>query len=225
MKNIVTFSQFSIQEGNEAGFMQRDPMVGMQQMVPGMVEAMKELFGSKFQMVSDKINDMVDDLFEKLDDSKLEQMLKSIEKFFGVPANKITYDLIVSKLKTLEPEEALHESEMTEFQKLKRKELAQQNRQKLMKKFYLVFPSLINKDGRSVDLSKEPNLANKITSLLQIILRTNLYPFFGYPLAKFIEFLSGRDFSLTEEIAGGLVVSLIACMLAALLKRFTDKYI
>jgi hypothetical protein len=96
MKKIQTFEQFSyIQEGNEAGFLQRDPMVG----VSDMYKDMEDLFGSSFNKVEAKINDFFDRILDKMSNKQVESIAKKLEGMFGVPVKELTYNLILQKLK------------------------------------------------------------------------------------------------------------------------------
>ncbi len=102
MKNIKRFEQFSyLQEGNEAGFLQRDPMVGAADLYKDMYADIKKQFGTSLSEVQPKLNDLVDKLIGKLNQSQIENAVKKAEKYFGLPADKITYSVIKNKLQRM----------------------------------------------------------------------------------------------------------------------------
>jgi len=99
MKKIKKFEQFSyLQEGNEAGFLQRDPMVGAADLYKDMYADIKKQFGTSLSEVQPKITDLVDKLIGKLNQSQIENAVKKAENYFGLPADKITYSVIKNKL-------------------------------------------------------------------------------------------------------------------------------
>lgn len=86
MKRIKTFESFNIYEGNEAGFMQRDPMVGMKDIVSQIVN---------------KLNDISDQVMGKLAEITIpKNAIKKIE------------DLMMDTFGTLEPEMNLENAEL-----------------------------------------------------------------------------------------------------------------
>jgi hypothetical protein len=102
MKNIKRFEQFSyLQEGNEAGFLQRDPMVGAADFYKDMYADIKKQFGTSLSEIQPKLNDLVDKLIDKLNQSQIENAVKKAENYFGLPAEKITYSVIKNNLQRM----------------------------------------------------------------------------------------------------------------------------
>jgi hypothetical protein len=100
MKKIQTFEQFSTNEMFMTGI-PTNPKTGKTIDLLGgiddMNKDMKELFGNSFKQATEKLNVAIDGLLAEVDGEKL---LEAVENYFGVPANKITYSLVKSKLES-----------------------------------------------------------------------------------------------------------------------------
>ena len=83
----------SIDETMDMMTMPVDPIKGAAEVYSDIAKAI----GNKFKEATLKIDDAVESTVKELG-SKTAQVLKSIEHYFGAPADKLSYDMIVAKL-------------------------------------------------------------------------------------------------------------------------------
>ncbi len=90
---LKTFESFRFNETMDMAFLPVDPIKASAEVYGDIAKAL----GGKFTEAMQMVDRATDSVVEALGD-KAEHVLDSVEKFFGVPAEKITYDMIVSKL-------------------------------------------------------------------------------------------------------------------------------
>ncbi len=93
MRYLKTFESFRFNETMDMAFLPVDPIKATAEVYGDIAKAL----GGKFTEAMQMADRATDSVVEALGD-KAEQVLDSVEKFFGVPAEKITYDMIVTKL-------------------------------------------------------------------------------------------------------------------------------
>jgi hypothetical protein len=99
-KHIKLFEDFSskylskIDEGQDMFTLPVDPIKGSAQVYGDIAEAI----GSRFNEAVMKMEDTAESVVEDLGNRSFE-VLESIERYFGVPADRLTYNMIVANLK------------------------------------------------------------------------------------------------------------------------------
>lgn len=98
MKHIKTFESFKLNEGQDMMFMPVDPMKGVAETYSDIAKAL----GGKFKEAIDKVEEVSDRVVEEIEEIEgdISDILTSVEKFFGINAKDLTYDKIISKLKS-----------------------------------------------------------------------------------------------------------------------------
>lgn len=93
MKYIKTFESFKLNETQDMMFMPVDPIKGAAEVYSDIADAL----GGKFHEALDKVEEVAEAVVEKIG-GKASEVLSSVERFFGIPAEELTYDAIVAKL-------------------------------------------------------------------------------------------------------------------------------
>lgn len=93
MRYLKKFESFKTNENQDMMFMPVDPIKASAEVYGDIAKALGGKFTEAIQKAEEATDSLVDSLGNKAND-----VLKSIEKFFGVSADKLTYDMIVSKL-------------------------------------------------------------------------------------------------------------------------------
>jgi len=93
MKYIKTFESFKLNETQDMMFMPVDPIKGAAEAYSDIASAL----GGKFHEALDKVEEVAEAVVEEIG-GKASEVLSSVERFFGIPAEELTYDAIVAKL-------------------------------------------------------------------------------------------------------------------------------
>jgi|LauGreDrversion4_2_1035121.scaffolds.fasta_scaffold433040_3 hypothetical protein len=96
MRYLKTFERFELNETQDMMFMPVDPIKNSAEAYSDIAE----LVGGSFNVVERKVDEAVDAFVADLG-SEAVDVLKSIEKFFGVAADKLTYELAKAKIQKL----------------------------------------------------------------------------------------------------------------------------
>lgn len=94
MKYIKTYESFKTNETMDMMTMPVDPIKG----AADVYSDVAKYLGNKFTEATTKVEEAAQSVVEEIG-SKAGQVLDSVEKYFGVNADELTYDMVVDKLK------------------------------------------------------------------------------------------------------------------------------
>lgn len=94
MKYIKTYESFNVNETMDMMTMPVDPIAGAAEVYADVAKYL----GGKFNYAVAKVEEAAESVVEKLG-SKANEVLDSVERYFGVNPNELTYDMVVDKLK------------------------------------------------------------------------------------------------------------------------------
>lgn len=94
MKYIKTYESFNVNETLDMMTMPVDPIAGAADVYTDVAKYL----GNKFNQAVTKVEEAAESVVEKIG-SKANEVLDSVEKYFRVNPNELTYDMVVDKLK------------------------------------------------------------------------------------------------------------------------------